>query len=265
MTVSSHLTSPCDVLLLYASDMVFNFDKPEFKIFEKVRAKRKVMALTYKIGKAGQVPWSKGWDRYLFLSSALREGFFEKTGIKRTKTNFLAPAVELAPFLKVKPDYNKKLTVARHSSQGNKKFSEDLPDIMSQCKAVFRFLPGPSWLEPAVNVCNFLYHNDPDIVAEFLSKANMFWYLLPDGYTDQGPRVIVEAMAAGLPVLAENRDGPADRVTSETGWKIDSHSEAIDIINSVTAEELATKGAAARARAMKEFQKEQWYYEITGK
>jgi ADP-heptose:LPS heptosyltransferase len=209
MRISSHLTSRCDILLLYASDMVFNFDKPEFKVFEEIQAAKKVMAL------------------------------------------------------KVKPDYTKGTTVVRHSSQGDVKFSQDLPDIMSKCKANFMFMPGPSWLKPQINVTKFPYLGDPVKVAEFLAKGNLFWYLLPGGYTDQGPRVIVEAMAAGLAVLCENRDGPADRVTTETGFKIDSHSEAIDIINSITPEILAKKGRAARERAKSKFIIERWYEQIS--
>lgn len=76
--------------------------------------------------------------------------------------------------------------------------------------------------------------------------------------------MIVEAMAAGLPVICESRDGPADRVTTETGWKLDSHAEAAELINSLTPEILAEKGRAARERAKTEFVKEKWFNEIKG-
>ena len=268
LTVTNHLTRPCDILLLYASDMVFNFDQDRFKVFERIPAGRKVMALTYKIGKAGAVPWTKGWDKYLFLSTSLREGFLQKCLCTeditiKPDTAVLAPPVDLDPFLAVKPNYAG-VVVVRHSSQGDVKFPPDLPAIMSQCKANFLFMPGPSWLEPKVNVTKYPYQGDPAAVADFLGKGNVFWYLLPDGYTDQGPRVVVEAMAAGLPVIAENRDGPADRVTTETGWKLDSHADAVELINSLTPEILAAKGKAARERAKTEFVAERWYEVIKG-
>lgn len=263
VTVNSHLTRPCDILLLYASDMVFNFHQDRFKVFERLRAGRKVMALTYKIGKAGEVPWTKGWDRYLFLSSTLEKQFKLKTQNQKLKTTVLAPPVDIEPFLAVKPNYSGGVRAVRHSSQGDVKFPADLQDIMSRCKANFCFMPGPSWLQFKVNVSRIPYSHDPASVADFLGRGNVFWYLLPDGYTDQGPRVIVEAMAAGLPVIAEDRDGPADRVTTETGWKIDSHEEAVEIINSLTPEILAEKGKAARQRAKTEFIKENWFDEVT--
>ena len=275
LTVTNQLTRPCDILLLYASDMVFNFDHDRFKVFERIDAKRKVMALTYKIGKTGNVPWTKGWDKYLFLSSTLEKQFKLKAQDLKLKTIALAPPVDIEPFLKVKPDYEVQLRILRHSSQGDVKFPADLPEIMAQCKpsikpdgkdtgAMFYFMPAAGWMQTEVNVVKCPYQTTIEGVANFLSKGNCYWYLLPDGYTDQGPRVIVEAMAAGLPVICEDRDGPADRVTTETGWKLDSHAEVIELINSLTPEILAKKGNAARERAKTRFVKEKWFNEIKG-
>lgn len=272
--VTNHLSRPCDVLLLYASDMVFGFDEDRFAIFERIPAKRKVMALTYKIGKAGDVPWTKGWDRYLFLSSTLEKQFQLKTQDSKLNTAVLAPAVDLDPFLAIEQNSKSDqatIRIMRHSSQGDVKFPAGLPDIMAKCRpslsdgggAMFYFMPGPSWLRTEVNVVSCPYQPQPEGVANFLSKGDCYWYLLPEGYTDQGPRVIVEAMAAGLPVIAERRDGAADRVTKDTGWLIDSHSEAIELINSLTPEILAKKGRAARERAKNKFIKERWYEQIT--
>ena len=267
--LTNHVSRPCDVLLLYASDMVFGFDQPRFEAFERLSAGRKVMALTYKHGKVGQVEWTRGWDRYLFLSTAMRDAFNERRGTRDDgrDTAVLAPAVDLDPFLAVEPDYHgQPIRIARHSSQGDKKYPPDLADIIRATPAVeYHFRPAPQdWLTYP-DQCTFSeYDGHPKAVAEFLGKSNCFWYLLPDGYTDQGPRVIVEAMAAGLAVIAENRDGAADRVTPETGWLLESHSEAAPLINTLTADELERKGKAARARAIAEFDRRKWYHAITG-
>lgn len=261
---TQRVTAPCDCLLLYASDMVFNFQSPEYDCFRRLNAGRKVMALTYKIGKAGEIDWTRDWDYYLFLSSALQKGFLKK---HQAPTDVLAPAVDLAPFLAVTPNYeiDLKVRIVRHSSQPDKKYPNDLPDVMQHCPdAIFYFMPGPPWPADNGQVVYCPPQPDPAGVANFLQHGQCYWYLLPDGYTDQGPRTIVEAMAAGLPVIAESRDGPADRVTSDTGWLIRDHQEAIWIINHLTREQIEQKGRAARQRAIEQFDPNRWVTAIAG-
>jgi len=268
--LTNHVSRPCDVLLLYASDMVFNFDQQRFEAFGRLNAGRKVMALTYKHGKVGKVGWTNGWDKYLFLSSAMRDQFLSRnTQYAARDTAVLAPAVNLEPFLAVEPYHNGQVCVLRHSSQGEKKFPPDLEKIIRSVpkNILFGFMPPPSCISYRPDMQSILdrqYDPDPRKVAAFLRQGNCFWYLLPEGYTDQGPRVIVEAMAAGLAVIAENRDGAADRVTPETGWLLDSHDQAAPLINTLTADCLAEKGKAARTRAISQFDKFKWFKEIAG-
>jgi len=276
--ISNHITRGCDCFLLYASDMVYSFDKPQFEVFSRIKAKRRVMAITYKRGKTGQVPWTRGWDKYIFLSSTLRDMVLER--MPNAGTVILAPPIDMKPFLAVQPDYNGGLRMVRHSSQGSQKFSLDLKEICQKVTSQnalrqahpiknnngvkFLFMPGPPWPADADNIIKCPYDKNPAKVAEFLARGNCFWYLLPEFYSEQGPRVIVEAMAAGLAVIAENRDGPKDRVTPETGWLIDSHDEVIDLSNSLNSEQLQAKGQAARKRALEEFKAELWFENIIG-
>ena len=268
--VTNHLSRHCDILLLYASDMVFNFDKVQFDVFNNIPAKRKVMALTYKIGKTCETKLSRDWDKYIFLSTTLQKQFVDKISNFKSEisdTAVLAPCVNLEPFLKQSQisDFKSQINIVRHSSQGDSKFSKSMIEIINKCPDIkFSFMPGPSWLVTGNRVQSIEYSNKPENVAEFLASGNLFWYLLPDGYTDQGPRVIVEAMAAGLPVIAENRDGAADRVTPETGWLVNSHDEVAELINKISLrpEIIEQKSKAARQRAIDEFQKERWYEEI---
>ncbi len=267
--VTNHLSRPCDVLLLYASDLVYQFGQAQFETFYQLRAGRKVMALTYKIGKAIEAAWTKDWHQYLFLSSALAEGFRAKlTFADRSNwtyhTKVLAPCVDLEPFLAIKQSDKSDIHLIRHSSQGDKKYPPDLARIIAATKAQYSFMPSPSFLNGQERIHARSWSDNPKDVATFLASGNCFWYLLPDGYTDQGPRVIVEAMAAGLPVIAENRDGAKDRVTPETGWLLDSHEQAIEIINNLTPEVLAEKGRAARQRAIDEFVPQKWFEAIKG-
>lgn len=265
-TATGDVSSPCDVLLFYASDMVFDVHKPEFASLAAARAERRVMALTYKLGKAPTEPWCQGWDRYLFLCSTLRDEFIKQSVDLPKTTKVLAPPVELAPFLAAKPNYEGSVRVVRWSSQGDKKWPDSTAAMLAGCpEAQFYFMPGPANLprdSPAPNLTGVAYGQmPPDQVA---ALGNLFVYLLPDGYSDQGPRVIVEAMAAGLPVMADRRWGAKDRVTMETGWLIDDHSQAIEIINHLTPELLAAKGVAARQRAQSEFDPQRWVEAIIG-
>ena len=54
-------------------------------------------------------------------------------------------------------------------------------------------------------------------VKEFLGRGNVFWYHLPEGYHDMGPKVIMEAQASGLPIVADNHSGAKDRIVPGTG------------------------------------------------
>ncbi len=290
---TQRISAPCDVLLLYASDMVYDFHKPEFAPFAELQAKRRVMALTYKLGKAATdaASWTRNWDQYLFLSSALRDAFIERTGevddlprdmavpvdvkvasleqlkhpslIITHQCEVLPPPVDLGPFLSLARDYTPPVHVVRHSSQGDRKYPPGLERIPIACPGVqFSFMPAPSWLPELPNVARFAENEIS--VTEFLARGNLYWYLLPEGYTDQGPRAIIEAMAAGLAVICERRDGAADRVTAETGWFMGSEQAAIELLQNVDPSLLAAKGRAARQRARSEFDRWRWYDVISG-
>ena len=56
-------------------------------------------------------------------------------------------------------------------------------------------------------------------VTEFLSRGHVYLYRTSNLWRDQYPRVVGEALAAGLPVIAEPRDGTRDRVVhGDTGF-----------------------------------------------
>ena len=264
---TSDVSGPCDVLLWYASDQVFDAHLEEFEPLRAAAraAGRTVMALTYKLGKVPTLDWCHDWDRYLFLCSEMRDRFAAKyTGPAGAAMSVLAPAVDLAPFLALpEPGEGERVRVVRHSSQGDNKWPESTRALVAGCpKAEFRFMPGPSWLAASERVT--LQPAGSMTVPDFLAQGNLFCYLLPDGYSEQGPRVIVEAMAAGLPVIADNRWGAKDRVTSATGWLVDRHEQAVEIVNSVTPALLAAKGRAARQRAQTAFDPQRWVEAIIG-
>jgi hypothetical protein len=260
------MPEPVDLLTFYTSDCIWNFNKPHYlNVMDKIRAKRKVMILNYQLGGAGQVDWTKGWDLYMFLNST-KEGEL-KERISDAKTRVLPPPTDLDAFLKVNVEYPKEgdpIKLIRHNSQRDAKHPEYTNELISQIldeindKIQFYYMPARSNTFDHPNVHKFKVNQVP--VPEFLSKGNCFWYHLPPGYQDQGPRVIIEAMACGLPCIGDNSYGAKDRITPETGWLCDDVSDYIDVIKEINEDPtiLEKKGKAARKRALAEFVPTKW-------
>ena len=262
----SEIPSPCDIMILYADDYVWEFGREDLQeLFSETRADRKIMVVNYRRGKIGQIDWTKNWDKYLFLNSNQEQELLNF--LPNVTTKVLPPCTKLDQFFEVKPNYTESIKLIRHSSQGNTKFdgdfAEEVEKILSTRPDIeLHLMPGPSFLNSNDRIIKYPRNNPP--VPEFLSKGNLFYYSLPQGYMDQGPRVILEAMAAGLPVIADNWGGCKERVTEETGWLCDNKSEYIEIIAGLDVNILAEKGQAARERAREEFVPENWIKEIIG-
>ena len=76
--------------------------------------------------------------------------------------------------------------------------------------------------------------------------------------------MIIEALAVGLPVIADNRDGAKDRVTSEVGWLCNLHADYAKVVSGLTGKELTRRGDAAKEHARKAFDPEQWLPVLVG-
>jgi len=257
----------CDVLLVYADDYVWEFKtKVMAEVFSHIGADRKIMMLNYRRGGVGEIEWTKGWNKYMFLNSTQEKELL--SFLPGVKTKVLPPCTDLTPFFAVTPTYNHNLRIVRHSSQGDTKFSKEFGAevegvISARSDVELNLLPGPSFLEADGNkIKKFPRTADPNVIAQFLQRGNLFWYSLPHGYMDMGPRVILEAMAAGLSVLADNCGGAVDRVTTETGWLCDTKEQMVEVMRTVTPDELEKKGDAARKRARVEFVPERWLVEL---
>jgi ADP-heptose:LPS heptosyltransferase len=259
-------TGPCDLLVLYASDTIWNYNKSQYlSVMPEIKAKRKVMVLNYKIGGAGQVFWTKGWDKYLFLNSTHEGEILSR--MPGVKTAVMSPPTTLDLFFENTINYNFPLKLIRHSSQGDNKYPKDMnsrvTDILRLDSSIeFHFMPAYSKLKDHHQIYKYPKNKPP--VWHFLKNGNCFWYCLPDGYTEGGPKVVLEAMASGLPVITDNHSGMKDRVTEETGWLCDKWSDYLDVVKYIlnNPNELMKKGLAGKERARKEFIAEKWIQEI---
>lgn len=262
------LKEPSDLTVLYTSDTIWNFGKQkQWDVMYDLKTDRKVMILNYQLGEAGKVPWTFEWDKYMFLNSSKEYELLER--IPEAFTKVLPPPTDLTDFFKIKINYEYPLRLIRHNSQRDAKHAEYtntmIRDMMRIDSATeFHYMPARSDTMDHPNVYKFKVNQLA--VPLFLSRGNCFWYHLPPGYQDQGPRVIIEAMACGLPVIADNRYGAKDRVTPETGWLCDEYDDYKEVMEEIKTnpEVLKIKGEAARERAKREFVPERWVEEIIG-
>ena len=257
---------PCDLMVFYCSDTIWNFNKPEYtNVMPHVQAKRKVMVVNFKVGGAGQVEWTKGWDKYLFLNSTHEADLIER--MPGIQTAVMAPPTPLDVYFETTPNYNFPLKLIRHNSQGDNKHHLDtntmIRDILRLDSSIeFHYMPAYSQCMDHPQVYKYPKNNPP--VHHFLKNGNCFWYRLPDNYTEGGPKVIMEAMASGLAVIADNHSGPKDRVTEETGWLCDTWDDYVEVIKYIinNPNVIMEKGINAKEYAKKYFIAEHWIDEI---
>ena len=259
------LTEHCDILMLYSNDMTAAFDG-KFSLLEKVQADRKIMVLNYRLFQAGTIEWSKDWDQYIFLCRDLEAEF--KKLVPDCNSLILPPPVDLQPFLDANlGSLDKTLHIVRIGSQGESKYPKNIREIVERIKeahpaATFTMMGGHKSLNDLKYVDNVKEFSRP--VLDILRRGCVFWYILPEGYLDNGPRVIMEAMAAGLPVVADNRGGAAERVSAGTGFLCDTVEEHIDRLANTDSKEWDRMGKAAKRYAKTQFDPERWIGAILG-
>jgi glycosyltransferase involved in cell wall biosynthesis len=264
----------CDLLFFYANDGVYRLEKDRQQWERILRsARRRVVCLNFTMGPAKNEWFRNLVSKAIFLSTEKRDEYV-KLGFTGP-TEILAPPVLLDPFLKIKrPDPPVQITRFARCSRFSGKFDEkDHRDIMRQVwqecpDTKFLFMASPPWMkiwarqEHRISALSW----DEMSVPDLLSWGEIFWYRLPKNMRDQGPRVIVEAMASGLPCVVDNRDGAKDRVTDKTGWLCNNNDEYVEaMVHAVkNPSAVKAKGEAARKWAMEHFRPEKWVDAITG-
>jgi ADP-heptose:LPS heptosyltransferase len=221
------IKEPCDVMLLYTNDWVWDFKLDALaSLFDASKASKKVMAVNYRLGDIGNIGWTKGWNAYIFLNNSLRTEF--KGRVPTSSTYILPPPVDLSKFFEIfeNRDYSGNLKLIRHSSQGDTKYPRNFNEIVKEIQnrfnsAQLHLMPSPSFLDKKTSHQNggivWEHRRNQPAVWDFLRLGNVFWYYLPKGYLDMGPKVIMEAMASGLPVIADNHSGAKDRLSGLAG------------------------------------------------
>ena len=265
------LKEKCDILFLYTNDWVWDFKLSEIRnLINSIEAKRKVMAVNYRLGDIGtqKALWTIGWDKYIFLNSSLENALLNR--IPKSNTKILPPPTDLSKFFASKINYSGNLKLIRHSSQGDAKYPKNFNEIVERIlyhipgSEIF-LMPAPSFLSDRLKASDRVHtfkRNQPS-VREFLTYGNVFWYKLPEGYHDQGPKVIMEAMASGLPVIADNHSGAKDRVVRGTGFLCDNIEQHINFMKElILSKNKKLMGEKAKLYAEENYNPENWIKEI---
>lgn len=250
---------PCKIAMVYSNDMVYGF-ADRFAKLSELKAEKTIMVLNYRIGMAGMLDWTRNCDQYIFLCSELERQFRERVSVFNGV--ILPPPVDLKPFLREEIEsLDRTLHIVRVGSQTAQKMPENIRELVEKVKEVhpaasFTFMGGHDSLKGLPYVTCYKEFTEP--VIDIMSRGNAFWYVLKPNYLDNGPRVIMEAMALGIPVVAGRFGGAGNRVTEDTGWLRDSFQEQIQVFAEIDGKALVKKGAAARERAKKEFDPNRW-------
>jgi hypothetical protein len=261
------LQEACDILVLYSNDWVWEFNSSKVKnAFEGVNASRKVLCVNYKLGKIGLIDWTMDWDLYMFLNSKLEAELLKN--LPGAHTIVMAPPTVLSAEIGLRRIEFPDLRLVRHSSQGDSKYPKDFNEIVDKILTVrkdcsLRLMPAPSFLKDFGARVNSHKRNVPPVI-EFLQYGNCFWYYTPEGYTEGGPKVVMEAQASGIPVIANNSSGMKDRVVPGTGWLCDTVEDHINVIKSIEVSKLKEMGENAREHARAVYDPMLWIKHILG-
>jgi glycosyltransferase involved in cell wall biosynthesis len=254
-----------DVLLLYANNFVTaNNRDGRRRLIEHTRyAGRKVLVLNFRIGWANETSFASLWDKVGFLNTTTESQWKHAV----PGPTFVLPSpVDISPFLPIEPDYSLQ-TAVRHShpSKYRADAAKDLLNALQQNPDLrFDLMGVPPSVQAVRNerlVCR-PYASMP--VPEYLRRGSLFWHSLHAGVVDQGPRTVIEAMAAGLACIVDDCDGAAERVTPECGWKCRTPDDFLNAFREIRENPglLKIKGQAAKARAASCFRPERWLEEI---
>lgn len=249
-TMADHMF-PGVPLLFYGNDSTRKFCENGSKIVEK--SSSVIIGINYVNKPIPTCKWlaQSGKVKAFIFQNSEKKAEFEKEQIGFDKSSLITMygAIDLQKFLQVCPPQREKdqpMVILKHCTpdwrkyvtkdaegKGNKihiwqkqfykendikfysRLLKEFPNIKFEFMEAHKEIVDAFSGEPRMK-----FHKWNSVpVEEFLSHGHLYLYRSSNCWRDQYPRVVAEALAAGLPVLSEPRDGTKDRVQhGDTGF-----------------------------------------------
>jgi ADP-heptose:LPS heptosyltransferase len=241
-------------LLFYANDCVWDFPKSAHKIVENSSAL--VVGINFALGnfkKPAHTSWlsKSGKFKAVVFQNEEKSAEWEQQviGLHDTKRVVLFGAIDLDKFYEVctparkdnselvviktcKPDHRKYVTESSKSGGDKihiwqKNFIKEVDTkfyarLLKNTKNIrFEFMEAHKEVaEHFKDEERMVFHKWNSMpVTDLLARGHVFMYRASNMWRDNYPRVMAEALAAGLPCISEPRDGTKDRIVhGDTGF-----------------------------------------------
>ena len=232
-------------LLFYANDQIGEFCRSGQDVVDKSTSV--IVGINYVNGPLPKCQWLNKTGKLkavVFQNTEKRDEFErDRFGFEDTEQIVLHGAIDLQRFLEVCPPQRngggEPFVVLKHCTADWRKYTTEAsaksgekihlwqkhiykePDTKFYARLLkdtkntqFEFMEAHKELADAFkDEPRMVFHkwNSMD-VGDFLSRGHAYLYRTSNAWRDQYPRVVGEALAAGLPVLSEPRDGTKDRM-----------------------------------------------------
>lgn len=229
--------------------------------------------LNFVLGGFQRQRWAEEYPikKIFFLNNEKKDEFKEKCvlELKQVPLVVLPPPVDIDKYLTIQRPERDVLTIGRHS-RISLKYPDDpvsmYEGLCEKTSARFSFMAAhPKIVKRFSGDPRFSFHAlDSMPVSEYLEGIDIYLAIINPKTKDQGPRVLMEAMASGLPCIVENRNGMKDRmIDGITGYLVDSEEEAIDrAVELIENKDKRIKMGQAARRIAATFRPELWIKEI---
>lgn len=206
-------------------------------------------------------PWLPGAKADIFVSDYLSNKYNNLK--ERMQRAMVVPTgIDILPFLHYKKKRGNKskknIVIGRLTNDNPQKYPKELLDILNEVGCQYEIVGGEKYYGPAKDLYTPLTIGSMSPI-EFLDRWDIFVY--KSSIPETWGRAVVEAMAAGLPVVADNSGGIIENIIhGETGFLCSSDDEFIEYLKvlSESAKLRNKMGKAAREYVLSNFSENQF-------